>query len=65
MLRRDSETPRPHEETINDVIRQQIDKKDVESIKHIDRLKKLDIVANQVRYANYGESGLRYCKSTR
>ena len=45
-------------ETINDVIRQQMDKKDVESIKHIDRLKRnLDIVANQVRYANYGESG--------
>jgi len=45
-------------ETINDVIRQQIDKKDVESIKHIDRLKRnLDIVANQVRYANYCESG--------
>jgi len=45
-------------ETINDVIRQQMDKKDVESIKDIDRLKiNLDIVANQVRYANYGESG--------
>ncbi|OQB73602.1 MAG: hypothetical protein BWX92_03309 [Deltaproteobacteria bacterium ADurb.Bin135] len=45
-------------ETINDVIRQQMEKKDLESIKNIDRLKRnLDIVANQVRYANYGESG--------
>jgi hypothetical protein len=45
-------------ETINDVIRQQMDKKDAESIKDVDRLKRnLDIVANQIRYANYGESG--------
>lgn len=45
-------------ETLNDVIRQQMDQKKMDSINDLDRLKRnLDIAANQVRYANYGESG--------
>jgi hypothetical protein len=45
-------------EIINDVIRHQMDEKKMELIKDLDRMKRnLDIAANQVRYANYGESG--------
>lgn len=45
-------------ETINDVIRQQMDEEKIESINDLDRIKRnLDIAANQVRYANYGEAG--------
>jgi hypothetical protein len=45
-------------ENINDIIRQQMDEKKMDSINDLDRLKRnLDIAANQVRYANYGESG--------
>lgn len=45
-------------ETLNDVIRQQVDQKKMESINDLDRIKRnLDITANQIRYANYGESG--------
>lgn len=45
-------------ETINDVIRQQMDEKKMDVINDLDRIKRnLDIAANQVRYANYGESG--------
>ncbi|MCI0469340.1 MAG: hypothetical protein L0Y62_04655 [Nitrospirae bacterium] len=45
-------------ETLNDVIRQQTVQKKMDSINDLDRLKRnLDITANQIRYANYGESG--------
>ena len=45
-------------ETLNEAIRQQTDQKKMDSINDLDRLKRnLDITANQVRYANYGESG--------
>jgi len=45
-------------ETMNDVIRQQTDEKKMDFINDLDRIKRnLDIAANQVRFANHGESG--------
>jgi hypothetical protein len=45
-------------EIVNNVIRQQADNKKIDTINDLDRIKrKLDIAANQVRFANYGESG--------
>jgi hypothetical protein len=45
-------------ETIDGVIRQQMDEKKMVSINDLDHLKRnLDIAANQIRYANCGESG--------
>jgi len=45
-------------ETLNDVIRKQTDEKKMDAINDLDRIKRnLDIAANQIRYANYGESG--------
>jgi hypothetical protein len=46
-------------EILNDVIRQQADRKEMNIIKDLDRLKRnLDITANQIRHASCGESGL-------
>lgn len=43
---------------IDNVIRQQMDENKMEIINELDRIKRrLDLVANQIRYANYGESG--------
>ena len=45
-------------ELVNDVIRQQTEEKKMDVINDLDRIKRnLDIAANQVRFANYGESG--------
>lgn len=45
-------------EIVNNVIRQQMEEKKIDSINDLDRIKRnLDIAANQVRFANYGESG--------
>lgn len=45
-------------EIINNIIRQKLDEKKMDLINDLDRIKRnLDILANQVRYANYGESG--------
>lgn len=45
-------------EIINNIVRQQTAEKKIDLINDLDRLKRnLDITANQVRYANYGESG--------
>ena len=43
---------------LNKIIRQQMDEKKTEHINEIDRIKRnLDLIANQIRYANYGECG--------
>lgn len=43
---------------IDDIIRQQGSKKKLEYISELDRIKRnIDLIANQIRYANYGESG--------
>ncbi len=45
-------------EIINNIIRQQMEEKKMDFINDLDRIKRnLDIAANQVRFANYGESG--------
>jgi hypothetical protein len=45
-------------EIINNITRQQIEEKKMDFINDLDRIKRtLDIAANQIRYANYGESG--------
>jgi len=43
---------------LNKPIRQQVDEKKMEHINEIDRIKRnVDLIANQIRYANYGECG--------
>jgi len=45
-------------EDINNIICQQMDEKKMDLINNLDKIKRnLDIAANQVRYATYGESG--------
>lgn len=43
---------------LNKIIRQQTEQKKIEHINDIDRIKRnLDLIANQIRFANYGECG--------
>lgn len=45
-------------EIINEVILQQMNEKNLLAVNDLDKIKKkLDISANQIRFANYGESG--------
>ena len=45
-------------EPLNDIIRRQLDQNKMNLVNDLDHLKRnLDIVANQIRYANHGESG--------